>query len=314
MRAGAAGGASALPWLPGGIAFAAIALLIVLPLAALASAAPLVDILDTLRDPYIRHVAVFSLWQAALSTALSIALAIPVARALARRPRLPGIQFLLRLFNLALVAPAMIAILGIAEVHGRSGWANELLGLAGFEAGHYLYGLPGILLAHVFFNMPLATRVFLRAIESVPPENWRLASQLGIGPGAIFRLIDGPAVARVLPGVAGAIFMLCFTSFAAVLTLGGGPRATTIEVAIYQALRLEFDIARARWRSPACRSPPASHSARCSWPWAPAAGRFRRRSDDIARDRISTAGPRGLPTRSRSPLSWRRSARSSSQA
>ena len=245
MRAGAAGGASALPWLPGGIAFAAIALLIVLPLAALASAAPLVDILDTLRDPYIRHVAVFSLWQAALSTALSIALAIPVARALARRPRLPGIQFLLRLFNLALVAPAMIAILGIAEGHGRSGWANELLGLAGFEGGHYLYGLPGILLAHVFFNMPLATRVFLRAIESVPPENWRLASQLGMGPGAIFRLIDGPAVARVLPGVAGAIFMLCFTSFAAVLTLGGGPWATTIEVAIYQALRLEFGIARA---------------------------------------------------------------------
>ena len=49
----------------------------------------------------------------------------------------------------------------------------------------------------------------------------------------------------VLPGVAGAIFMLCFASFAVVLTLGGGPWATTIDVAIYQALRLEFDIARA---------------------------------------------------------------------
>jgi thiamine transport system permease protein len=49
----------------------------------------------------------------------------------------------------------------------------------------------------------------------------------------------------VLPGVAGATFMLCFASFAVVLTLGGGPWATTIDVAIYQALRLEFDIARA---------------------------------------------------------------------
>ena len=41
------------------------------------------------------------------------------------------------------------------------------------------------------------------------------------------------------------IFLLCFTSFAVVLTLGGGPAATTIEVAIYQALRFEFDPAQA---------------------------------------------------------------------
>ena len=39
--------------------------------------------------------------------------------------------------------------------------------------------------------------------------------------------------------------MLCFTSFAVVLTLGGGPAASTVEVAIYQALRFEFDPARA---------------------------------------------------------------------
>src|SRR5690606_25787693 len=39
--------------------------------------------------------------------------------------------------------------------------------------------------------------------------------------------------------------MLCVTSFTIVLTLGGGPRATTLEVAIYQALRFDFDPARA---------------------------------------------------------------------
>jgi len=38
------------------------------------------------------------------------------------------------------------------------------------------------------------------------------------------------------------IFSLCCTSFAIVMTLGGGPRATTIEVAIYQALRFDFDL------------------------------------------------------------------------
>src|SRR5690606_16681101 len=38
---------------------------------------------------------------------------------------------------------------------------------------------------------------------------------------------------------------LCFTSFAVVLTLGGGPKATTLEVAVYQALRFDFDLGRA---------------------------------------------------------------------
>ena len=35
--------------------------------------------------------------------------------------------------------------------------------------------------------------------------------------------------------------MLCAASFTIVLTLGGGPSATTLEVAIYQALRFDFD-------------------------------------------------------------------------
>jgi len=41
------------------------------------------------------------------------------------------------------------------------------------------------------------------------------------------------------------VFMLCLTSFGVVLTLGGGPRSTTLEVAIYQSLRFDFDPAQA---------------------------------------------------------------------
>ena len=50
---------------------------------------------------------------------------------------------------------------------------------------------------------------------------------------------------QVLPGAALVIFVICITSFAVALTLGGGPRATTVELAIYQALRFEFDLTRA---------------------------------------------------------------------
>nr|MBA2815773.1 thiamine transporter membrane protein [Candidatus Pantoea persica] len=39
--------------------------------------------------------------------------------------------------------------------------------------------------------------------------------------------------------------MLCFASFATVLSLGGGPQATTIELAIFQALSYGYDPGRA---------------------------------------------------------------------
>ena len=44
-----------------------------------------------------------------------------------------------------------------------------------------IYGLTGILIAHVFFNMPLATRLLLAQLDRVPSEHWRNAGQLGLG-------------------------------------------------------------------------------------------------------------------------------------
>jgi thiamine transport system permease protein len=45
-----------------------------------------------------------------------------------------------------------------------------------------------------------------------------------------------------LPGLGAIIFLLAFTSFPIVLLLGGGPGVQTFEVAIYSAVRLDFDL------------------------------------------------------------------------
>ena len=50
---------------------------------------------------------------------------------------------------------------------------------------------------------------------------------------------------QALPGIAGLIFLLCITSFSIVLILGGGPLATTLEVAIYQALTYDLNLGQA---------------------------------------------------------------------
>jgi thiamine transport system permease protein len=186
-------------------------------------------------DDYLPRVVVFTLKQAFLSTLLSVAIALPVALALARR-QFFGREALLRIFSVPLALPAIVAILGIVGVYGNSGPFGGLFSI---------YGLKGILLAHVFFNMPLAVRLMLTRLESIPAENFRLAAQLNFSAGQVFRFIEWPQLASALMGIASLIFLLCTASFAVVLILGGGPQATTLEVAIYQSLRLDFDPARA---------------------------------------------------------------------
>lgn len=206
--------------------------------------APEIQLLQLFSDGEISRILRYTLLQASLSSVFSIALAIPFSRALARRRKFPGRTLLIQLSSISLVIPSMVAVFGIAAAYGRNGWFNQALLVVGIEQGFSIYGLSGILIAHTFFNLPLATRVFLNVIESLPGETWRLARQLGLPPGAVFRLIEWPLLRSVIPGVAGLVFMLCFTSFSIVLALGGGPKWSTLEVAIYQAMRFDFDIAR----------------------------------------------------------------------
>lgn len=196
-------------------------------------------------DSYLWRIARFTIFQALLSMMLSVGFAIPLARALHAQQSFPGRAMLLRLFALPLALPALVAVLGITSIYGRNGVLAAFFGWIGLDVVPDIYGLAGILLAHVFFNLPLATRLILSSLDSIPEDYWKLSSQLGMSNWTQFKLIEWPVILRNMSGVAGLIFMLCITSFTVVLTLGGGPRATTLEVAIYQSLHFDFDIARA---------------------------------------------------------------------
>lgn len=182
----------------------------------------------------------FTVSQAVVSALLSVALAVPVARALARR-RFRGRGVLVTLLGAPFILPVIVAVLGLISVFGRSGILSEVLGWFGYGPVR-IYGFHGVVLAHVFFNLPLATRMLLQGWLSIPAERFRLAATLGapVGP-----LLEWPMLRRMVPGALLVIFLICLTSFAVALTLGGGPRATTVELAIYQAVRFEFDLGRA---------------------------------------------------------------------
>ena len=185
----------------------------------------------------------FTLSQAALSALLSVALAVPVARALARR-RFAGRAAFVTALGAPFLLPVIVAVLGLVAIFGQRGAVNAALGALGLPAVD-VYGLGGVVLAHVFLNLPLAVRMILHGWQAIPAERLRLAASLGFSAREVARHIERPMLRAVLPGALLAIFLVCLGSFAVALILGGGPRATTVELAIYQAVRFDFDLGRA---------------------------------------------------------------------
>jgi thiamine transport system permease protein len=189
----------------------------------------------------IGYLLVTSAIQAALSTVLSILTGMALAWTLDRL-RFAGRGVVIGLLSTALVMPSLVIVSGLLAIWGRNGWVNALLAPFGLETGSSIFGLGGIIAAHVVLNGAFSARIFIDRLGAIPTEKLKLGRSLGLGPLRRFAIIDFPALAASIPGVAATIFLLCFTSFPIVLTLGGGPANQTLEVAIYQAVRLDFDL------------------------------------------------------------------------
>lgn len=180
--------------------------------------------------------------QAALTTILSLVVGIALAWSL-NRLHFPGKGLLVGMFSSALVTPGLVVAFGLIAVWGRNGWINNLLEpVFGDTVLPPVFGLGGILAAHVILDGAFAARILLARLDSIPPDRLKLGRSLGLSPTERFRHLDWPALASSLPGLGAVIFLLAFTSFPVVLLLGGGPANQTLEVAIYASVRLDFDL------------------------------------------------------------------------
>jgi thiamine transport system permease protein len=238
----------ALPWL-------LVAPLFLVPFGAAVLGGPLgahpdgtaEGILTTLRSPAILASLRFSLLQALVSTALSLALGLPGAWLLSRY-RFRGRRLYAALSGIPFVFPPVLFTLGFVRAWGRNGLVNTgLMRLFGLEQAplDFAYSFSGVVIAHALLNFPLVVAmvgaVWSRASRT--PED--AARCLGAGEGRIFATITLPSI---LPGIAAAaslVFLYCFMSFAIPLTLGGGPDYATLEVSIYAAISGEQDFAKA---------------------------------------------------------------------
>ena len=188
-------------------------------------------------DPYFFSIVKFTLLQAGLSAILSALFAWPIALALLYLKNSLHKKLFLSLCILCFVMPTLVLITGIVSLYGNSGLLSQWLGIQ-----WNIYGLPGILIAHIYLNMPFAIRSIYLRLNAIPENRWKLALQLKLNRWQRFKILEWPAAQSITWLVTGFIFVLCFNSFSVVLALGGGPKSTTLEVAIYQALKYDFNI------------------------------------------------------------------------
>lgn len=186
---------------------------------------------------------VFTLWQSALSAVISCALGAVFAASLHRR-EFYGRKLLISLISVPFLLSIIVALLGLLMIFGPRGLFASALAPWGLNPDLF-YGPWGVILAHVFFNLPLATRVVLFALEAIPAEEFRLAQAYGFSHFTRHRHVIAAVLRRTLPPLAAAIFLICLGSFTVPLVVGGGPKATTLELGIYQAFRFDFDFGRA---------------------------------------------------------------------
>jgi len=114
----------------------------------------------------------FTISQALVSASLSCVLAIPVARALARR-QFWGRSVLVTLLGAPFLLPVIVAVIGLLAVFGRNGVLNTGLESVGLPQVS-IYGFHGVVLAHVFFNLPLVVGRVRRRLS------WRFIRRCGL--------------------------------------------------------------------------------------------------------------------------------------
>jgi thiamine transport system permease protein len=191
----------------------------------------------------IAHLLRMTTIQAGLTTVLSLAVGVALAWAL-NRLRFPGRELVVGLFASAIVTPGMVVAFGLLSIWGRNGWINQASeALFGVPLGNPAFGLSGILFAHVILDGAFAARIMLARLDAIPSSRLKTGQSLALTAWQRFSIIDWPALRSTLPGLAAIIFLLAFTSFPIVLLLGGGPANQTLEVAIYAAVRQDFDLA-----------------------------------------------------------------------
>ena len=197
------------------------------------------DWLSRLLEPKTLEVVWFTIWQAALSTVVTVIIAIPGAYLLYRR-YFPGQQLVRALITVPFVLPSIVVAVGFTVFRSVHEFYQGL-GLT-FLADPVYW----IIAAHVFVNYSIAVKTIGGVWATMDADIESAAELDGAGRLRTLVSISLPQLKPAVYSASALIFLFSATSFGIVLVLGGG-QVQTIETAIFFAAtqRLDLELAAA---------------------------------------------------------------------
>ena len=177
----------------------------------------------------------FTIWQAVISTVLTLAAGLPAAYVFARYD-FPAKGLLRALTTIPFVLPTVVVAAAFTSFIGPTGILNNLL-MQVFHLSAPPIQLMGtiwmILLAHVFYNYTVVLRIVGSFWANLDPALENAAAVLGANRWRRFSEVTLPLLLPAIGAAALLVFVFDFTSFGVVLILGGSQFAT-VEVEIYR--------------------------------------------------------------------------------
>jgi len=182
----------------------------------------------------------FTVWQALLSTILTLMLGLPAAYVL-YKVQFRGRSIFRTITAIPFILPTVVVAAGINALIGPRGWINLLLqGILNLNTPpvQIMGTISAILIAHVFYNLTIVIRLVGSAWSGLNPRLEAAANTLGANPIKTFWLITLPLLRPVIAAAMVLVFIFDFTSFGVILLLGG-PGFATLEVEVFtQAMAL----------------------------------------------------------------------------
>ncbi|MBK6438039.1 MAG: molybdate ABC transporter permease subunit [Candidatus Microthrix sp.] len=216
------------------------ALFLALPVIGLVLRAPWSGAAERLTRPGVGDAIRLSALCATASTAMSLALGVPLGWILAYA-RFPGRALLRAVVLVPLLLPPLVSGVGLLSILGRRGvagrWLDDWFGVT------LPFSTAGVIVAVAFVALPFVVITMESGFRSVDRRLGLAAATLGAGPASVARTVTLPLVAPSLAAGGALAWARSLGEFGATVTFAGNlpGRTQTLPLATFLALESDLD-------------------------------------------------------------------------
>jgi molybdate transport system permease protein len=223
------------------IAASVLIVFLALPLAAVVAAVPPATVAGHLLSPMVRRALWLTIRTTLVSTALCVALGMPLAYLLARG-RFRGREVLDTLVDLPITIPPVVAGVALLLAFGRHGLVGRHLDVFGLQIA---FTTVAVVMAQTFIASPFFVKAARAGFESVDPRLEMAARTLGASPWRVFVTVTVPLARPALLSGTVLAWARALSEFGATMMFAGNfpGRTQTLTLAVMTAIESDLDTA-----------------------------------------------------------------------